>query len=103
MTRPARSETRISGTVFRKVPLNSRAVNVLNATITTSSTGAHQIGSMTPRRGALFIPSPRQVEVAGLPVHRQRDGQQNENPRGNRGAHRASDRLADTGRTAGRG
>ena len=54
MTRPARSETSVSGTVFRSVPENSRAVSVVSATITRSSTGAHQIGSILPRRDALL-------------------------------------------------
>ncbi len=56
MTRPARSETKVSGTVFRSVPENSRAVSVDSAATTTTSTGAHQIGSILSRRGALAIP-----------------------------------------------
>ena len=52
MTRPARSETSVSGTNFRSVPVNSTAVSVVSAATTMNSTGAHQIGSIlaAPRR-----------------------------------------------------
>src|SRR5258708_844173 len=88
MTKPARSEMTVSGTVVFSVPSNAIAVSVLIATTTRTSTGAHQIGS-TPRRRRLswLISPPRQVEVAGLSVHRQRDGQQYENPGGDRRTH----------------
>src|SRR5690242_13118658 len=81
ITKPARSETSVSGTVLRSVPLNSSTVRVETAAITSRSTGAHQMGSILSLRGELNLSvmrSTRQVEVAGLPVHRQRDGQQNE-------------------------
>ena len=55
MTRPALSDTRVSGTELRSVPENSRAVSVTNAAITRNSTGAHQMGSILPRRGELVI------------------------------------------------
>src|ERR1700731_5194981 len=99
MTRPARSEITVSGTVVFSVPANAIAVSVLIATITSTSTGAHQIGSIPRRRrDSWLIPSPRQVEVAGLPVYRQRDSQQKKNSGGDQGAHRATDRLAHTRR-----
>ena len=102
MTKPARSEMTVSGTVVLSVPSNAIAVSVLIATITRMRTGAHQIGSIPRRRRVSWlISSPRQVEVAGLSVYRQRDGQQNENSGGDRGAHRATDRFADAGRSAG--
>src|ERR1700728_4649721 len=102
MTKPARSEMTVSGTVSFSVPSNAIAVSVLTAMTTRTSTGAHQIGS-TPRvLFSLLISPPRQVEVAGLSVHRQRDGQQNETPGGDRRTHRSTDSFADSGRSAGR-
>src|ERR1700738_2839101 len=90
MTRPARSEITVSGTVVFSVPSNAIAVSVLIATITSTSTGAHQIGSIPRRRrDSWLIPSPRQAEVAGLPVYRHGDGQQEENPGGDGETHRA--------------
>src|SRR5271168_3419842 len=104
MTKPARSEMTVSGTVVFSVPSNAIAVSVLTATTIRTSTGAHQIGSMPRRfRVSWLISPPRQVEVAGLSVHRQRDGQQNENTGGDRGTHGSADRLADPGRSAGGG
>src|ERR1700738_3583524 len=102
MTRPARSEITVSGTVVFSVPSNAIAVSVLIATITSTSTGAHQIGSIPRRRrDSWLIPSPRQVEVAGLPVYRQRGAQQNETSGGDGETHRATDRLAHARRSAG--
>src|ERR1700730_7502864 len=103
MTKPARSEMTVSGIVVRSAPSNAIAVTVLIATITRMSTGAHQIGSIPRRRRVSWlISSPRQVEIAGLPVSRQRDGQQDETSGGDRRAHRATDRLAHACRSAGR-
>src|SRR5436190_23095999 len=48
MTRPALSDTRVSGTASFSVPANSRAVSVDTATTTTISNGAHQMGSIPP-------------------------------------------------------
>ena len=56
MTRPALSETKVSGTLSRSVPENSRTVIVDSATITRSSTGAHQIGSIFPAPGRVVHP-----------------------------------------------
>jgi hypothetical protein len=54
MTRPARSETRVSGIVSRSVPLKSNTVIATSAAITTNRMGANQIGSVAPpRRGEL--------------------------------------------------
>src|SRR6478736_8978310 len=115
MTRPDLSETTVSVSKDRAAPENSTTVSALTAITTANSTGAHQMGSMPPRRGELMVmrdpasllappsPSARQVEVAGLPVDGQRDGQQDEDARGDRGPHRTADGLADTGRSSGGG
>src|SRR6201996_9185218 len=102
MTKPARSEMMVSGTVVFSVPSNAIAVSVLIVTTTRTRTGAHQIGSMPRRlRVSLVISPPRQVEVAGLPVHRQRDGQQDENASSDRRPHGSTHRFPDSGRSAG--
>src|ERR1700755_1497534 len=104
MTSPARSDTRVSGWKLRSVPENSMAVSTLSAMTTRSRTGAHQMGSIFSRRAEFAIsPSPRKVEVAGLPVHGQRDGQQDEDTRGDRQADRAANGLADASRATGHG
>src|SRR5690349_21584057 len=84
ITNPARSETSVSDSVRLSAPENNSPVMVLIATITRRSTGAHQMGSILARRAELLTPSPRQVEVAGLPVDGQRDGQQDEHACGDR-------------------
>ena len=101
ITSPDRSETSVSGTFLDSVPENSIAVIAISAAAIKNSTGAHQMGSMPPRRGEFsgglsVIRSPRQVEVAGLAVDGQRDGQQDEDARGDRHPHRTADRLTDT-------
>jgi hypothetical protein len=45
----------VSGTVVRRVPENAIAVSVLAATTTRTNTGAHQIGSIPPRRGRSWL------------------------------------------------
>ena len=57
ITRPDLSDTRVSGSELRSVPENNMAVSALMATTTNSSTGAHQMGSIFPRRGELSVPS----------------------------------------------
>ena len=60
MTRPDLSDTRVRGSDLRNVPENNMAVSALMAMTTRSSTGAHQMGSIFPRRDELVIgPSPR--------------------------------------------
>ena len=67
MTSPARSETTVSGTVLRSEPENSSAVNVVIAAITSSSTGAHQIGSIFSRREELATSHPDRWKLPVCP------------------------------------
>src|SRR3954451_11982960 len=98
MTRPDRSDTRVTGTVDFRVPVNNAYVSQIEAIRSTSRISVHQPGCSPSFFLASAMVLPGQVEVAGLPVYGQRNHHHHERRDDQRGADRAPDGLANSRR-----
>ena len=100
ITRPDRSEVRVTGTNDLKVPANNAYVSQI-AAISNTNRKASTTPGADPRLFASATALSSQVEVAGLPVDGKRDHHHHERRDDQRGTHRTSDRLPDPGRPTG--
>src|SRR4051812_33691815 len=99
MTSPARSEVTVTGTYDRNVPAKAVPVTKKKTAIAVTKMTVHQPSERRFSPGRVSI-SPRQVEVARLPVDRQRDHHDLDRRDDHRRAYRTPDRLAHAGRSA---
>src|SRR5436190_13723766 len=95
ITRPARSERTVTGTVSVKLPRNSPAAS---ATIAAIATTVPRPASARTVLGFIGSPLPGQVEVAVGAVDGQRHQQRHRHDHDQGGAHRVAHRDPDTGR-----
>src|ERR1700744_1034441 len=101
ITKPARSENSVTLTGDFSAPVKNAVVMTMMAPMTPISITVHQAGGMRRCPATLAAMClTRQIEVAGLPVHGQRNGQHREGSDNERRSNSASDGLADTGRPA---
>src|SRR4029079_12367710 len=98
ITKPARSEITVTGTVSVKLTRNNAAASTIIATIATTVPSPASTRTVF---GFNFSPLPRQVEVAVGTVNGQRHQQGDRDDHDKRGAHRVADRAPDAGRPAG--
>src|SRR4029077_13258104 len=100
ITRPARSEVNVTGTVLSKDLLNDAEHTVAKVRQATMRMTVHHAGRSRRCPGLWSTVLPGQIEVAGLAVDGQGHEQHDDCRADKRGAHRPADRLTDSGGSA---
>src|SRR4029077_11868176 len=103
ITRPDRSDVKVTGTFDFSVPVNNAYVSHMEPIRSSNRKSVHHPAwSPSPfLLSATVLPS--QIEVAGLPIHGKRDHHHHERRNDERGTHRTSDGLPHSGRPTARG
>src|SRR5271166_3503854 len=103
ITRPARSDVRVTGTYDLNVPAKDVVVTNRNTPIAANRITVHQAVGMRCCPALSFMPLARQVEVAGLAVDGERDHYDLHRRDHHRGPHGPAYGLTNPGRSAVRG